>query len=217
MTPWRAALSLALAAFVLWRNLPAALLCLWPRLMRARGEDESWPRVDRFLFTQMEEELSPLGFKRLGVHVERAPLARGELAYDFVHDAEHTWATATVQGEEARLVLLTPFEGGAFVRTADHKVASLERDGECLSGGMVGAEPEHLFAAHRRRVERLKESGRVAQADLSLEARVKAADRWIGGWGARELRIKNLNGLAMTVVGLAIACAVAWAVWRAGW
>ena len=216
MTSWRVALSLALAAFVLWRNLPAAILCLWPRLMRARGEDESWPRVDRTLFDQMEEELVPLGFRRLGVHVERAPLARGQLAYDFVHDAERTWATATVQGQEARLHLLTPFEGEAFVLTADHKVANLDRMGECLSGGMVGAEPEHLFAAHRRRVERMKEAGRVLQADLSLEARVKAADRWFHGFGAHELRVKNLNGLLMSGVGLAIASAVLWAMWRAG-
>jgi len=214
VTPWRAALSFALAAFVLWRNLPGAVLCLMPWLKRARGEDESWPRVDRSLFEQMEEELAPLGFRRLGVHVERAPLARGELAYDFVHDAERTWATAIVPGEEARLYLLTPFEGGSFVRTADHKVASFDRDGECLSGGMVGADPEHLFATHRRRVERMKAAGRAPQVDLSLEARVKAADRWFSGFGAHELRVRNLNGLLMTGVGLAIAGAVLWAMWR---
>jgi hypothetical protein len=213
---WRAALSLALAAFVLWRNLPAAILCLFPRLMRARGEDETWPKVDRELFAQMEEELSPLGFKRLGVHVERAPLSRGQLAYDFVNEAEGTWCTATARGEEGALYLLTPFEGGRFVRTADHRVASIERPGECLSGGMPGAQPEQVFAAHRRRVERLKEAGRALQADLSLEARVKAANRWFEGCGARELRTRNLNGLVMTAMGIGIAGVVAWALLRMG-
>ena len=217
MNSWRAALSLALAAFVLWRHLPGALLCVMPRLLRARSEDESWPRVDRGMFSQMEEELAPLGFCRLGVHVERAPLARGQLAYDFVHDAERTWATASVHGQEARLYLLTPFENGAFVLTADHRVAGIEKPGACLSGGIPGADPEHLFVTHRRRVERQKESGGVPLADLSLESRVRAANAWFHGWGAPDLRARNLNGLLMTGVALAIGGAVLWAMARFGW
>lgn len=206
---WRLALTLALAAFVLWRNLPGALLCLFPRLMRARGEDESWPQVDAALFQQMDEELAPLGFTRLGVHIERAPLRRGVLAYDYVHGGEATWGTAYTDAREVRLVLLTRCERGGFVLTADHPVMSQDREG-CLAGGIPGAQPEQLLAAHRRRVERMRQAGRPPLADLSLEARVKAADAWFHGCGAREVRLRNLNGLAMTLLAFALVGALFW-------
>ena len=215
MNAWRAAISFALAAFVLWRNLPGALLCLFPSLMRARGEDESWPKVDRELFGRMEEELKPLGFARLGVHVERAPLHRGRVAYDFVHEGERTWATAWLAGEEVRLSLVTPFDGGGFVVTCDHRVLSQDRPG-CLAGGMPGAQPEQLLGAHRRRVEGFREAGRAIPVDFSLEARVRAANAWYVGYGARELRLRNLNGFLLSLMGLAIFAAVVWAMWRSG-
>ncbi len=207
MDAWQVAATLALAGFVLFRNLPGALLCLFPRLMRARGEDESWPKVDRELLERMEEELTPLGFRRLGVHVERAPLQRGVIAYDFVHEEARTWATGYGPADEARLVLVTALDQagapGGFVLTADHRLLAVDAPG-CLCGGMPGAQPENLFAAHRRRVQGLENSGWKPSADLALEARVCAADRWFAGRGARELRLRHVNRLLMALLGLAV-------------
>ncbi|MGC4121873.1 MAG: hypothetical protein QM765_46295 [Myxococcales bacterium] len=211
MDSGRFALTVALAAFVLWRNLPGALLGLFPKLMRARSEDESWPKIDKDLFARMEEELQPLGFRRLGVHVERAPLKRGIVAYDFVHEGERTWATARMQGREITLALLTPFDQGAFVLTADHRVQSHDEPGRCLAGGMPGAQPEQLLAAHRRRIERLKEAGRATSGDLSLEARVRAEGAWLSSFGARELRARHLNNLLMTLMALGLVGTIVWA------
>lgn len=214
MSSWRVVLTLALSAYVLWRNVPAAVLCLFPRLLRARSEDESWPKVNRELFDRMEEELAPLGFRRLGIHVERAPLRAGVVCYDFAHDFEHTWATATLQGSEGRLSLLTSFERGGFVLTADHRVLSQDRPG-CLSGGIPGAQPEQLLAAHRRRVDRRRAEGETLREDLSLEARVNAADAWYRSCGAREVRVRNANGLVMTAVAVGISVMMIWAFGKA--
>ncbi|HEY3447813.1 MAG TPA: hypothetical protein VGK67_15765 [Myxococcales bacterium] len=211
MDSGRFALTFALAVFVLWRNLPGALLSVFPKLMRARGEDESWPEVDKDLFARMEEELQPLGFKRLGVHVERAPLKRSVVAYDFVHEGERTWATARSLGREITLTLLTPFDQGAFVLTADHRIQSHDLAGRCLAGGMPGAVPEQLVAAHRRRVDRLKEAGRSPLADLSLEARVRAEGEWFASFGGRELRTHHLNNLLMTLMALGLVATILWA------
>ena len=211
MDSWRIALISALAAFVLWRNLPGALLCVWPRMLRARGEDESWPEVDKDLLSRMEEELVPLGFERLGVHVERAPLRRGIVAYDFVHQGESTWATARAQGREVTLTLLTPFDRGAFVLTADYHVQSHDRPGLFLAGGMPGAQPEPLLAAHRRRVDRLKQAGRTPGSDLSLESLVRSANDWFASFGARAQRMQHINHLLMTVMALGLVGSIAWA------
>jgi hypothetical protein len=209
----RAVVSLLLAGVILWRNLPGALLCLWPGLMRARKGAADESRVDGALFDQMEAELAPLGFRRLGVHFEKAPLRRATLNYDFVNEAEGTFASAFCYGRHVRLYLLSAFEDGGFVLTADHRRMGIEREGY-LSGGLPGALPEQLLAAHKRRVERMHESGHALVPDLSLDARVSAAERWFDGVGASETRLRQVNALLLSLIGAVILVAVAAAALR---
>ena len=193
---------LALALLVLWRNLPGALLCLWPRLLRARSLPDGAPEVNETLFEQMEGELVPLGFERLGAHLESPPLKRSRLVYDFVQRGEKTFASAFLDGPEVDLYLLTAFESGGGVLTADHARISAEQAGRFLSGGLPGATPVHLLAAHRRRVESLKVAGQTERSDLSLEARVSVACQWVRSAGAREVRLKNANAFILSLATL---------------
>lgn len=203
----RPLISLLLLGFVLWRNLPGALLCLKPGMTRARKGSEDDKGVDHPLFEQMDAELAPLGFQRLGVHHEKAPLRPAVLSYDYVHLAEQTFGSAFRYGKHVRLYLLTPFHKGGFVLTADHKRYGNERDGY-LAGGVPGATPEQLLAAHRRRVERLKEQGLEVDGELSLDARVEAANRWFAGAGVREIRLRHVNAFLISGIGLALIAAV---------
>ncbi|MGI5864872.1 MAG: hypothetical protein ACOX6T_22870 [Myxococcales bacterium] len=199
--------SLLLLGFVLWRNLPGALLCLKPGLTRARKGSEDDKGVDDSLFEQMSAELAPLGFQRLGVHYEKAPLRRALLSYDFVHPAEQAFGSAFRYGKHVRFYLLTPFRKGGFVLTADHKRYGSERDGY-LVGGVPGATPEQLLAAHRRRVARLKEQGFELEGELSLDARVEAASRWFAGAGVREIRLRHMNAFLIFGIGLVLVAAI---------
>lgn len=199
--------SLALAALILWRNLPGALLFLWPGLVRARAAAEDDPRLDRELFAQMQEELAPLGFVRLGVHLESAPLRRAALQYDFVSPAEATFATAFMAGRDARLYLITALGDGAIVLTADHARIGVDRP-DYLAGGIPGASPEELLAAHRRRVERLVSAGHQRLAGLDFEARVALARRWFAGKGAGEMRLRHANALLLSLIGVVLLVAV---------
>jgi hypothetical protein len=210
---WRVAISLALGLLILWRNLPGALMFLRPGLVRVRRAPED--ALDEPLFAEMEGELAPLGFRRLGAHLEKAPLRRPVLSYDFVNEAEHTFGSAFRDGGVMRLYLLTPFSGGGFVLTADHRRTGVER-GDYLAGGLPGAGPDALLAAHRRRVERLVREGRQPLADLSMDAREQAAVRWHRGAGARELRLRNANQLILCLMGVAILVAVVGDLFRAG-
>lgn len=200
MTPWRIALTLALAAFILWRNLPGSLWCLWPGLVRIRrapgpsAEDEAG---DEAAFDAMEQDLAPLGFQRLGVHLEKPPLRRATRVYDFVSPAEATFASAVLERGGGRLYLLTPFTGGAFVLTADHRRPGTEKPSRYLGGGLPGASPEQVLAAHRRRVERMREAGLVAGADLSFDGRIRAGEQWFQGVGRREIRLAHANALIL--------------------
>jgi hypothetical protein len=206
VTPWRNLLGLALAAIILWRNLPAALLCLWPGFVRTRTVSEEGPSLDAGLFRALEEELAPLGFRRLGARIEKAPLRRPLACYDFAHDAERTFASAYRERGEVRLYFLTAFEHGGFVLTANHRRQGIERRGY-LAGGIPGALPEQLLPVHRRRVERLVQEGQTPTG-CSPDARLSAARDWIRGAGVRETRLRNANGLILSLMGLAMAIAL---------
>ena len=206
MTPSRALLSLALAAVILWRNLPVGLLCLspgWMRFRRLEGDDQ----VDLSFAALLEEELVPLGFRRLGTHLERPPLGRGTVCYDFVHEGEGAFATAFGSRGDVIFYLLTPLSQGGFVLTANHSRQGVERQGY-LSGGIPDAPPEQLLPVHRRRVERLKEQGLTPTADLSMEGRLAAAVAWSRGKGVRETRLKSANAFILCLMGVVILIAV---------
>ncbi len=200
----RLAVLSALGLFLLWRNLAGALLFFWPAWVKVRREEESWPEVDNTLFEQMAKELAPLGFTRLGIHVERSPLRQGTVVYDFGHAGESTWASASMRGDDAELYLLTAFDEGGLVLTADHRRGSVAKEGHYLAGGLPGVEPEQLLAAHRRRVDRMRQAGKKPTSDLSLDARVKRQEEWIHGPGKREVRLKSFNAFLFSVMATAI-------------
>ncbi len=184
---------LALAVFILWRHLPAALLFLFPKWMRIIAAKGSDPEVDSNLFDQMERELAPLGFTRLGVYWEKGPLQRRKLVYNFVNDAIPAWASAQIINQEARLCLLTSFDGGGLVLTCDHRRINVNRPQDCLVGGLPEAEPRLLVNIHSRRIQTILASGKVVSRDLDMVSRVRRAKEWYSNYGARELRLSGFN------------------------
>ncbi len=199
---------------MLWRNLPRALLCLWPGLGGARALDETSPIVDPNLFDEVERVVAPLGFKRLGAHAELAPLRRPLPTYDFLLEGEPVWGSAWRYGPDVRFALVTAFEGAGLVITADYKRPGVEQK-DYLSGGLPEASPEQLLAAHRRRIERLREAGRSPVADLSLASRVRAAQEWYRGPGTKEVRLGAANAFILSLMAFVIFSAAAVAIARA--
>lgn len=199
---------------MLWRNLPRALLFLWPGLAGARRLDETSPLVDFSLFEEVERVVTPLGFARLGAHAEIHPLRRPSATYDFLLSGEPVWGSAWRQGSEVRFALVTAFQGGGMVVTADHKRLGIDRP-PYLAGGLPEASPEQLLAAHRRRVERLRQMGLSPVSDLTLDARVAAARAFYRGPGAREVRLGAANAFILSSMALVLFGAALVAVARA--
>ncbi len=203
MDGMRLLLSLTLALFVLWRHLSGGLLFAWPGLMRSRKLSESEVADHQSFLDMVEPELKPLGYTLIGGHAEKPPLGRSIICFDYVNEQDRSWATVYRQRNEANLYFLTRFEDGAYVLTADHKRTGVERD-DYLAGGLPDAKPEPLQAVHQRRVERMKSAGRIPAQDLSLDARVRAAEEWFKGHGVRETRAKNFVALILSLMGLYI-------------
>ena len=148
---------LAVAIFVLalvglrfqaWR----AVLCLRSQSVRV---DLETPADQTQVPAELEDalfELKKLGFRLLGAHSEKIPLAPERLFVDAVHEQEPVIASLTVgPDEQEHLVFVTESEKG-FVVTANYKRPAREVPGHYLSGSIDGAAAERLFKVHLRRV-----------------------------------------------------------------
>ncbi|WP_187345013.1 hypothetical protein [Cystobacter ferrugineus] len=146
------------------------------------------------------EQLRALGFRPLGVHLEKSPLRRGFRSYDFVHPEERVFATLHLSSQgQPRLYLLTPLAPRGFELTADSKRLAFDVPGLYRAVGMPECPPELLLQAHRLRVREV-----CPAEDFTWEGRLQAGRDWYQGPGAQEIRRQNLPGLLWTLVALAI-------------
>jgi hypothetical protein len=189
------------------RNLPAALLLAFPRLMRVRETDDDGS-LDAAVEPSMErvdEALRSLGFVKLGAIELCPPLSRTlpELVYGA--PALHTFADLNARGGSLQVTLFTPFEGGEAVLTSNFRRSGRD-DPMLLIGGLPGHDVFELWAVHRRRVARLVEGPRraVPWGDVSLEGRQRAAERFATGVGKRELRARGLVPVMILAMSLAL-------------
>jgi hypothetical protein len=198
------------ALFLLRWNLWRAILFLRPQSTTVEADapaDQAKPPAP---LEKAEAGLAALGFTRLGSHLERSPLSRTRLGFDYVHAGEHVFATTFLSPRgEPRLYFLTPTANGGFVLTADHRRPAHEVPGRYLSGGMDETSPERIFKAHQRRVATVGEPA----VTPTLEARVEVGRAWYAGDGRREVRQQNALGLLWTLGSLGMVCAAFLTLW----
>lgn len=200
----RLAAVLLVALLLLYRGLPGALLCLFPGAMRQRPEpaDEHPDGDEPEPVRHTVPALAALGFERLGVRRETPPLGPATLSWDFVHRAEKSYASLyLVDRRTRRLYFLTPYDGGALVLTADHQRPGAVQDGYYLAGGLVNATPEQLWAAHKRQMAAMEDTGRERVAQGTVADRMDAARAWFSGVGKREVRVRNLTAALLAAMG----------------
>lgn len=207
-------LAAALAAVMLVRYAPRALLFLSPALTRVDGEAGAPPPSPARQRAGAEWEA--LGFERLGRKRERSPLGGP------VHEACSYAGPGGVfadlfDGPDRRVVaqLLSLFPDGAAVVTAGYPRQGTAGE-RLLVGGLPGAGPAELLEVHRRGVERLRPAhgAPVAGADLAL--RLELARRWYRGPGAGEVRRLALSSFLSAALALLLflsSLRIIWKVW----
>lgn len=207
----RLALVTVISIGVLWRTLPGALLFLFPWAVRQRAEpaDENPASADPEPVRLTAPALEALGFERLGIRREKSALGPDTLSFDFVHRAEKTYASVyLVEKKTRRLYFFTPYDGGASVLTADHKRPSSALDGYYLAGWLKNATPDQLWAAHKRQLKAMDDTGRERVAKGTLANRMDCAQAWFHGAGKKEIRLRQLTPAAMTALALVMLGAV---------
>src|ERR1700733_3328314 len=103
--------ALALAFWLVAHNLPAALLFLFPRLMRTSETDDDGsldpartPSMER-----VDAELRELGFVKLGAIEVCPPLSRCQADLVYGAPALATFADINARGGSLHITLFTPF------------------------------------------------------------------------------------------------------------
>jgi len=207
-------LAAALAAVMLTRYAPRALLFLFPTLIEVDGDASALPPSPARRRAGAEWEA--LGFLRLGRKWERSPLGGS------VHDACSYGSDDGVYADlfegpdrAAAAQLLSVFPDGAAVVTASYPRQGTASD-RLLVGGLPGAGPEELLLAHRRGVERLGQAHGAPVAGQELGLRLELARRWYRGPGSAEVRrlaLPSFLSATLALLLLASSLRIIWKVW----
>jgi hypothetical protein len=201
---WQILGAAAVAVFILFRNLPAALTFLWPGLLRARETDddgsldpEREPAMER-----VDKALTALGFGKIGAIEVRPPLSSGWADLVYAAPALHAFADVGVRAGAMAVTFFTPFVGGEAVMTSDFKRATSDRP-DFQAGGILGADIPALWAVHRRRVEHFK-PGASPWDDFTVAGRVRADEVVFHGPGKRELRVRAIQPAVVALFALVL-------------
>ena len=186
---------LVLLRFQLWR----AVLFLRPQSVRIEADTPDASVLVPGALEATWDALKAAGFTPLGSHLEHARFAPPVTMYDAAHEARGTFASV-FEGKDgrARVVLLSPVEGGGFVLTANYRRPARDVPGRYVSGGIEGASVERIVNAHARRLASLG----AAKGPWTLDARVDAARNWFRDSGKAELRQQHAVGLLWTLGAL---------------
>jgi hypothetical protein len=203
--PWEIigiALSGAVAAWILHRNLWRAVLFISPGSLRTDSDSPAGQVQLPPSLIPLSRELIALGFRELGSRYEKPVLRRERLCYDYAHSELKAFATLYLGSfEKPRLFFLTVVQGG-FVITANYRRPAREIPNRYLSGGLENVSSDRLLKAHLRRLEPFQPLG-----EYNAEARLAAERQWFLGHGKSELREENLMGLLWSAAMVALVVA----------
>jgi hypothetical protein len=152
--------------------------------------------------------LLPLGFARLGSHVEEGPLRGLGLRSETFADADglvfaDVFELAPRPGDVARVQLLSTFPDGAAALTANHpRAARSGRLGEV--SGLPGVALAQVLEIHRRAVARLASAHGSPLPASDLAGRDAAARAWYRGIGGQEIRRRFAVYLGNTLFAAAV-------------
>lgn len=203
----RILLVFGLLGLVVARNLRGFVHFVWPGAIRFSVN--AAPGLEHPAVRLLGRELRELGFAPAGRVTQRRPLSRPQENTVFFDEAHGDWAVAFPVGREAWLYFLSEPRRGCFVLTADHAFPRVE-SGDFLTGGLPGASPPEVHAAHRRQVERMARGG-TETSSRDLGAFVDAAQRFFSrGPGRANLRRQSVRGFLFASAALVWGAMTLW-------
>lgn len=162
---------------IIWL-FPYSLLILWPspRCWFDKNFDRPVTSKKQETMRQLEEQIEGLGFRRLGIKVEKRLWLRATRLMDFASVQSRSFASIYVQKDKIKYYFFTPFSGGQMVLTANH-VLLPATSGETLISSVPGP-PNELLSLHQDRVQSLCAKGFDPYKEYTKETRLKATEQY---------------------------------------
>lgn len=188
--------------FMLWR----AVLFMWPQSLQLETDEPAEGVRLPDTLAAAQNELLQLGFERLGSHVEKAWLMPSRTFFDYVHRAEGLYASLVEGVSSSKVSFWSENATGALVVTGNYPRLALEIPRQYLSGALEEASVSRVFRAHLA----LMKTQQARSEEMTQEARLALAQRWLKGPGRRELRWKHVRGWLWSLASLGMLLKTLW-------
>jgi hypothetical protein len=211
-----AILTAVLFAFIVWQGktvLPRIVAFLLPVKRHLFFEDdlekpEEQPR--RAVIRPIIEKLAALGFKPLGMMVEKYPLWAGSSREVVMvsRDAKIIASLGFRNGKPS-FFLYTPFTGGEVVITSFNAFRDFKK-ADFVTTIVPSGEPEEMLEIHKQQVEKFVALGNVPFTDYTRESVILATNQYYDSpYPKQQLRIAGLFNLLFLIVCLLLLAILA--------
>lgn len=202
-------LAALLLVFIVWQArtvLPRIVSFLLPVKRRLYFEDDLQKPVEaakRETLRPVIEKLESLGFKPLGMMVEKFPLWAGvSREISMTSPAAKTIASLGFRRRKPSYFFYTPFTGGEVVITSYNSFRDFNKD-DFVTTVVPSGEPAEMLEIHQKQVEKFIALGSVPFTEYTRESVIKATELYYDSlYPKQQLRIAGLFNLLFFIVCL---------------
>lgn len=147
------------------------------------------------------EKLESLGFTRLGIMAEKAPLwGRESREISLASAADKIIASVGFRRNKPSYFLYTPFTGGEVVITAYNSFRDFFKD-DFATAVVASGDLDEMMEVHKIQVQHFLEKGRTPFQDYSRDSVIKATNLYYSSpYPRRQLRIAGVINLLFFLV-----------------
>jgi hypothetical protein len=204
-----------LALFVIWQArsiIPRLVTFFLPVRRVLYFEDEAAQPINETRQAALQptiEKMEALGFKRLGLMVEKYPLWAGltrELT--MVSPNDHIIASLGFRRNSPSYFFYTPFDEGGVVITSHNSFRDFKREG--FSTFVVASgEPAEMLESHKKTVEEFVNTGYTPYSEYTQEAVIRATNQYYDSpYPKQQLRLAGMFNLLFLVLCLFLLAVV---------
>ena len=168
---------------------PIVLFCLYPRSVRVWFE--AGPAGIGALASRAAQDviavLGELGFRPIGVKVERPVLRSPIRELSFVAEDGRSYASVAASRSRSRLYFYTPFPDGGLVLTSNGSFPKI-RSATVVQQSFPGCEPRELLGRHHEAVASL---GRTGEVSPTPEGRIAATHAYYAAPEVRRVLVRT--------------------------
>jgi hypothetical protein len=202
-----AIVSAVLLVFIIYQGkamLPRVISFIRPGKRQFYFEDtlhESEDEIRREQVRPVIEKLEALGFKQLGVMIEKQPLwSKDSRELALASSTDKIFASLGFRHSQPSYFIYTPFTGGQIVITAYNAFRYSRKEG-FVTTVVTSGEPEEMLEEHRKLVREFSDKGYTPFQEYNRESLIEATILYYNSPHTRQqLRMAGMISLMFWVI-----------------